>query len=147
MGLNPGKSQRWWQEEHPSLIRSWTLRKSPRHPFRNNMEYKRCDKMTNKYRRLASVVILTIIATKLQAGQGWHSRSWLFPGPAPLFQSTHALIQCEAPGTRLKGWSWLGVSQLRPRSPAEARLLSTRRERWMFDLISFDLIVLFYMHG
>ena len=41
------------------------------------------------------------IATKLQAGQGWHSRSWLCPGPAPLFQSTRWFTVKR----RLQDWS------------------------------------------
>ena len=55
------------------------------------------------------------IATKLRAGLGWCSRSWLCPGPASLFQSTHWLFSVRH---QLQHWTdgpeKLGVSQPKP---------------------------------
>ena len=52
------------------------------------------------------------IATKWQAGQGWHSRSRLWSEPASFF---HPMTQCEAPAKRLNEWFWdLGVGQPKP---------------------------------
>jgi len=79
------------------------------------------------------------IAMKLLAGQGQHSRSRLYPGPAPLFQSTRWFSVKH----RLKDWTdgpgRLGVGQPKPliyTSPAEIWLLLTRRERWVSNILT-----------
>ena len=60
----------------------------------------------------------------------------------------HPLIQCEASATRLKGYSWeVGDSRPKPfvyTSPAEIRLLLTRREMWIF--ISRGVILTLIIH-
>jgi len=68
------------------------------------------------------------IATKLQAGQGWHSRIWLCLGPALLSQSTCWFNVMHELQDWINGLGRLGVSQPKPfvyASPVEIQLLLT----------------------
>jgi len=74
-----------------------------------------------------------------KADKSWERREFIvevsLPGPTHTLPE-HPLIQCEAPATRLNGWSGeVGVSHPKPfvyTSPAEIRLLLTKREKWIF---------------
>jgi len=66
------------------------------------------------------------IATKLQAGRDWHSRSWLCPEPASLFKSTRWF------NVKRQLQNWMD-GQLFTCHPPINRLFLTRRSKWNFD--------------
>ena len=83
----------------------------------------------------------------LLAGQAWHSRTWLYPGPAPLFQTTRWFRVKH----RLQDWAdgpgRLEVSRSKPfvyTSPTRIWLRSEKREWWIFN--SLGGISTLYIH-